>query len=393
MNKLQIKGTRVLDEMLKSDRRFILSIGGSRSTKTYSAMQWILIKAIKESGQIITIARKTFPSLRKGAYREFIQMLKDYEIYDERNHNRTNHIYSINGNLIQFISLDQSMKLRGLKHDIVFIDEINEIEKEAAEQLFMRTTGRIIMCQNPTDALHWSLDYQSRSDSTYIHSTYKDNPFLDKNIINQIESYKLYDDDLWRMYGLGLPSKNNELVYTHWQTYETKPDFSDDETIWGLDFGFNHPTALVKVIINRNKRHIWCQEAIYKSFMTTTDLISQMKQLTIISDDHVIWCDSAEPKTIEEIRRSGFNAKPAMKEVKEGIDLIKSMHFSIHSDSTNIITELRKYKWQMRGEIKLDQPVKLFDDALCAIRYAVWSHTQKTARSNDYTFDIDILDL
>jgi phage terminase large subunit len=127
--------------------------------------------------------------------------------------------------------------------------------------------------------------------------------------------------------------------------------------------------------------------------MTTSDLISQMKNLNIISDDDVIWCDAAEPKTIEEIRRAGFDAKAAMKEVKEGIDLIKSFHFSIHYESTNIITELRKYKWQMRGEMKLDQPVKLFDDALCAIRYAVWSHIQKTARSNDYTFDIDILDL
>ncbi|NBR22902.1 MAG: PBSX family phage terminase large subunit, partial [Micrococcales bacterium] len=331
-NKLEIKGSRVLDEMIANKKRFILSVGGSRSSKTYSAMQWILIQCFSNKDLVITIARKTFPSLRKGAYREFIQMLKNYGIYNEVAHNRTNHIYTLCGNLIQFISLDQSIKLRGLKHDIVFIDEINEIEKDAAEQIFMRTTGTIIMCQNPTDALHWSLDYKSRPDCHYIHSTFKDNPFLDKSVISQIKSYKLYDGDLWRMYGLGLPAKNNELIYSHWQTYERIYESPDNQTIFGLDFGFNHPTALIEVVINRNKRSIWCRELIYKSFMTTNDLISQMKSLCELNSDSLIFCDSAEPKTIEEIKRAGFDARGAMKEVKEGIDLIKSFNFYIHSE-------------------------------------------------------------
>ena len=169
--RLKIKASRVLNEMMTTDKRFILSIGGSRSTKTYSALQYVLIYCLKNQNKTITIARKTFPSLRLGAMREFLQMLKDYEIYKEEDHNKTNNFYSLNLNTIQFISIDQSIKLRGLKHDIVFIDEINEISKEEADQLFMRTTERVIMCQNPSDALNWYLKYRSNPECLYIHST------------------------------------------------------------------------------------------------------------------------------------------------------------------------------------------------------------------------------
>jgi PBSX family phage terminase large subunit len=182
--------------MLTTDKRFILSIGGSRSTKTYSALQYLLIYCLKNQSKIVTIARKTFPSLRLGAMREFIDMLKEYDIYREEDHNKTNNFYTLNNNTIQFISIDQSIKLRGLKHDVLFVDEVNEISKEEADQLFMRTTEKIVMCQNPSDALHWSLKYKSSPDCLYIQSTFKDNAFLPDAIIRQIESYKDTDEDM-----------------------------------------------------------------------------------------------------------------------------------------------------------------------------------------------------
>ena len=398
--KLEIEGNRILDEMLASDHRFILNVGGSRSGKTYAILQYILIYCLRNKDKIITIARKTFPSLRLGAYREFVEMLKVYNIYKEENHNKTNNFYNLNNNTVQFISLDQAIKLRGLRHDLVFIDEVNEIDKDEADQLFMRTSEKILMAQNPSDALHWSLKLKANEDCLYLHSTYVDNPFLPQAIVNQIESYKLTDEDLWQIYGLGLPAKNNELVYNH-QQFFTEDDLtitdSDnithnlfDEIIWGLDFGYNHPTALVKIWVNVNKRIIWCKEIIHQSYLTTNDLITLMKDLDITDR---VYCDSAEPKTIEEIKRAGFDAVNSMKEVKEGIDCIKGQNFFIHRESVKTLEELRRYKWKMKGDIKTDEPIKLFDDALCAIRYATFTYLTKTNRSNQYDFDMEWIDL
>jgi phage terminase large subunit len=399
--RLKIQGNRLLNEMLQTDKRFIINVGGSRSGKTYSILQYLLVYCLKNTDKTITIARKTFPSLRLGAYREFIQLLKDYEIYKEEDHNKTNNFYTLNGNTIQFISLDQSIKLRGLKHDIVFIDEVNEVSKEEADQLFLRTTERIIMAQNPSDALHFTLKMIHQNDVLYLHSTYKDNPFLPKSIVNQIESYKDTDEDMWLVYGCGQPSKNNELVYNHQKFYIDDDLYVQDEegrkhnifedVIYGLDFGWNHPTALIKIHIDADKKVIWCEELIHESYLTTDDLIMKMKGLGI--GESKVYCDSAEPKTIESIRRAGFDAVSSMKEVKEGIDCVKSCQFYIHKSSTKLQDELRRYKWRMKGEVKTDDPIKLFDDGLCAIRYATYTYLTKTQRANSYDFDIEFLDL
>lgn len=399
--KLKIEANRLLQEMLNTDKRFILHIGGSRSGKTYSILQYLLVYCLKNKGKTVTIARKTFPSLRLGAMREFLEMLKSHDIYREEHHNKTNNFYTLNENIIQFISIDQSIKLRGLKHDMVFIDEVNEISKEEGDQLFMRTTGQIIMAQNPSDALHWSMKYQADTECLYLHSTYKDNPFLADAIVRQIESYKDTDIDQWNVYGLGLPAKNNELIYNHQEYYDDGDEYNTDDegkkypkyedTVIGIDWGFNHPTAIVMVKIDTNYKRIWCKELLYESYLTTDDVIQRMKQMNIA--DYKMFCDSAEPKTIESLRRAGFDANASMKEVKAGIDCVKSYKLFVHKDSTNIHSELRRYKWVMKGEIKTDEPIRLFDDALCAIRYATYTYTYKTAKSNAYEFDMDFIDL
>jgi phage terminase large subunit len=400
--KLNIKGTRLLNDMLQTDKRFISHVGGSRSGKTFSILQYILIYALKNKDKVITIARKTFPALRLGAYREFIEILKMYDIYKVENHNKTNNFYLLNNNTIQFISLDQAQKLRGLKHDLVFIDEVNEVSKDESDQLFMRTTDKIIFAQNPSDALHWSITYQSNPDCLYLHSTYIDNAFLPQAIINQIESYKETDWDQWLVFGLGQPSKNNELVYNHQQFYSDDDLYYTDEEgkkyplyediIYGLDWGFNHPTALIEIHIDSNYKRIWCKEIVHESYLTTDDLIQKMIAFNIPKDKK-IYCDSAEPKSIESVRRAGYDAVQSMKEVKEGIDCVKSCKLFIHHSSLKLQDELRRYKWKIHNGIKTDEPIKLFDDGLCAIRYATFTYLSKTARANAYDFDIDVIDL
>jgi phage terminase large subunit len=400
--KLQIQGNRLLDDMLNSNHRFTLHVGGSRSGKTYSILQYIIIYCFKNKDKTITIARKTFPSLRLGAYREFIQLLKDLDVYKEENHNKTNNFYNLNGNTIQFISIDQSMKLRGLKHDLVFIDEVNEVTKEEADQLFMRTNDKIILAQNPSDALHWSLKLKSHEDSLYLHSTYVDNPFLPQAIINQIESYKETDEDMWNVFGLGLPAKNNELVYTQYDFWHSEDDLYNidengdkhpkfEDVVIGCDWGYQHPSAIVKLYIDSNYRRVWVQELIHESYLTTEDLITKMKSHNI--EEIKMFGDSAEPKTIESIRRAGFDIESSMKEVREGIDCVKSYKLFIHSSSIKLQEELRKYKWKIRNEMRTDEPVKLFDDGLSAMRYALYTWVNRNSRRKAYDFDVDWIDL
>lgn len=397
--RLKINGSYNLDMLNRSTKRFSLLVGSARSGKSFAVLQYILIYCFKNKDKVITIARKSFPSLRASAYREFIGMLKDYELYKEEHHNKTSNTYTLNGNLIQFISIDQSIKLRGLKHDLVFIDEVNELGKEEADQLFIRTTEKIIMAENPSDALHWSLTYQSNPDCDYIHSTYKQNPFLPQGVINQIESYKDTDIDMYNVYALGIPAKNNELVYSNIKPYSDSDLFIQDgdktiplyeDIIYGFDPGWNHPTALMKIYINHTMNKIWCEEIIHESFLTMDDVIQKMNQLGI-DKDKMIFCDAAEPQRIETMKRAGYNAYSALKDVKPGIDLLKSMHFHLHTNSTRTWDETRKYKWRMKNEMKTDEPIKLFDDGLCAIRYAVYSYISKYQSSYD-DIQIDIID-
>lgn len=400
--KLQIEGNRLLDEMLNSDKRFYLHIGGSRSGKTYSILQYIIIYCFKNKDKTITIARKTFPSLRLGAYREFIQLLKELDVYKEESHNKTNNFYNLNSNTIQFISIDQSQKLRGLKHDLVFIDEVNEVTKEEADQLFMRTGEKIIMAENPSDALHWSLKLKSDTDALYLHSTYVDNPFLPQAIISQIESYRETDEDLWNVFGLGLPAKNNELVYTNYEYWHSEDELFEidekgdkhpkyEDVVIGCDWGYQHPSAIIKLWIDSNYRRVWVKELIHESYLTTEDLITKMKTFNI--EELKLFGDSAEPKTIESIRRAGFDIESSMKEVREGIDCVKSYKLFIHSESIKLQEELRRYKWKIKNEMRTDEPVKLFDDGLCAVRYALYTWTNRNSRRNSYDFDIDWIDL
>ena len=400
--KLQIEGNRLLDEMLNSDKRFYLHIGGSRSGKTYSILQYIIIYCFKNKDKTITIARKTFPSLRLGAYREFIQLLKELDVYKEESHNKTNNFYNLNSNTIQFISIDQSQKLRGLKHDLVFIDEVNEVTKEEADQLFMRTQDKIIMAENPSDALHWSLKLKSEPDALYLHSTYVDNPFLPQAIISQIESYKDTDEDLWNVFGLGLPAKNNELVYTNYEYWHSEDELFEidekgdkhpkyEDVVIGCDWGYQHPSAIIKLWIDSNYRRVWVKELIHESYLTTEDLITKMKTFNI--EELKLFGDSAEPKTIESIRRAGFDIESSMKEVREGIDCVKSYKLFIHSESIKLQEELRRYKWKIKNEMRTDEPVKLFDDGLSAMRYALYTWNNRNSRRNSYDFDIDWIDL
>jgi phage terminase large subunit len=222
--RLDIKGTKVLDKITKTQKRFVLSVGSSRSSKTFSMLQYLILYCAqnKDKGKYASVVRKSFPSMRRTVYREFVDLLKEYGLYEDSKHNRTEHTIEIFGNKVEFFSLNDSQKIRGAKRDILYLNEVNEVDYESAQQLFLRTTERVFMDCNPSDIWHWSMKYQHRSDCDYIHSTYKDNPFINEATIRQIESYKETDDNMWRVFGLGLPGFATTTIYTTYDFYEDK---------------------------------------------------------------------------------------------------------------------------------------------------------------------------
>ena len=370
MKELTIEVTNVFNrnhEALKNDDiRFIINVGGTRSSKTYSLCQLMILHCLNTPKAVVSIVRKSFPALRASVMRDLIEILKDLGIYTETSHNKTEHIYKFNnGSIIEFFSVDDEQKLRGRKRDILWANEANELNYEEFNQLNFRTISKLFFDFNPSENFHWLYDLYLKGETIKLHSTYKDNPFLAPSIVKQIEDLINVDYEYYKIYCLGEQAIAKSTIYSHQQQFDEYPP-KIDNYLYGLDFGYNHPTALIK--ISKNENSIYWEEMIYKTHMTSSDLIDLMNKTGI--EKHIdIVCDSARPEIIEDLRRAGYNAKQAIKNVKEGIDAVKSSQLYIHTNSVNIWKEIRSYKWKTNGEKILDEPVKLNDDALDAARY------------------------
>lgn len=373
---MEIKATNVLKRLIKSQNRFVLSVGSSRSSKTYSVYQWVLLYCAEHAneGKWISMIRRSFPSLKRSLLREFIEFLDGLGLYSEKRHNKSSQVIEVYGCFVEFFSLDNFEKVKGSKRDVAYLNEITEIDYEPANQVFLRTTEKIIMDMNPSDTHHWVWDMRNWDNVDYIHSTYKDNPFLEEEVIKQIESYKEVDENYWRIYGLGLPGISQTTIYSHWQTYNQKDLEGKNiiNTCYGLDIGYNHKTALVKLI--ETDEGLYFSEVIYASGLTTGDLMEAILKLEL--RDHV-YCDSARPDIIEDLKRRRVLAKGAEKAVKEGILYLKSKKIFIDENSQNLLEEIKHYRWKSAGELMLDEPVKVNDDAVDAMRYAAYTSRKK----------------
>jgi phage terminase large subunit len=375
MEKLKLKeidATVVFQKNRDSQKKIKANEGGTRSSKTYSIAQLLAIKAAAETEPTVyAICRKTFPALKATAMRDFFTILKGWGWYREANHNKSDHVYKLNNTEIEFFSLDEPEKVRGRKRKELWVNEANELTYEDWRQLLLRTSGGVYLDYNPSDEFSWIYDnVLTRTDCELIRSTYKDNPFLEKTIIEEIERLKDTDDNYWKIYGLGLRGVSMAKIYSKWQMIDEMPEHG--EKIYGLDFGFNVPSCLMKIKIYEGA--IYVDELIYESHLTTDDLVLRMKDKKI-SKIKYIYGDNAEPDRIEEIARAGYNIFPAHKNVKLGIDTVKRMPMYITKRSVNTIKEIKSYSWKTSKDGKvMDEPVKYNDHAMDAIRYAVYSY-------------------
>lgn len=370
----------VFKHLENSQNRIIVEQGGTRSGKTYNILIWLIIYCLREenTGQVITICRKTFPAVRASVMRDFFEILERAGKYNPDNHNKSSSEYYLGGNMVEFISLDQPQKVRGRKRDMLFINEANELHFEDWQQLIMRTNGRIIIDYNPSDEYHWIYDRViTRDDVDFYKTTYLDNPFLPSNIISEIERLKQTDENYWKIYGLGERGQSKAVIFSY-QEVSTIPEGASLVAA-GMDFGFtNDPTTLV--VAYRKDIDLYFQELIYETGLTNRDIHHKLQSLGFDKRTE-IFGDSAEPKSIKELQLFGWNIKPTAKgadSVMAGIDMLKRYRLNVTKGSVNLIKEFRNYKFveDHNGKV-LNKPIDAYNHAIDAARYATYNRLSR----------------
>lgn len=374
---LKIESSPIYDVLEDNSLRGFAFQGGTRSGKTYNILIWLITYCLNNTGKKISIVRGTLPSLKASVLRDLVDILNDMELYSDAIHHKTDQIIYLNGNELEYFSVDDDIKVRGRKRDILFVNEANEIEHDKFKQLIFRTSERIIIDWNPSDTEGWVYEFAEREDVYYHISTYKDNPFLLDSLIHEIELLKQTDPTFWQVYGKGQRAQIKGQIFSNWSVSDTHPETGLIDSIYGIDFGFSSSqTAIVRVDIHE-ENNLFITELLYETGLTNSDLIKRMRDL--IPKTSIVYADSASADRIEEIYRNGWNIQNSIKDVTFGIDVVRRFRLYLNSDGRNLEREFRRYKFQQdrNGKI-LDQPVKFDDHLIDATRYAIASHWKQS---------------
>ena len=365
-------------QTVNSDKRIIVHQGGSRSGKTYAICQYLIyLLTTRENRLVITIARKTLPALKGSVYRDFMEIADKVGITYFAEINKAEMTFKYKNHLVEFISLDNEMKVRGRKRTHCFLNEANEFFLEDFNQLSLRTTEKMILDFNPSDVIHWIYsDICTRDDcDTYI-TTFEDNAFLDPEIKKEILRMKERDADRWRVYGLGERATFKEgQIFDNWKwiDYNEFIDNDSSEVVYGLDWGYsNDPTGIVEV--RRKNDRLYVHELLYKKGLTNQDIYNQIKNLGL--EEELFICDSAEPKSLEDMKRLGLYCKPSIKgsgSVMNGIQIIKEYDVFASKQSKNLLQEYQYFIWESNKDGQTINKIKQngMDHLMDAFRYAV----------------------
>jgi phage terminase large subunit len=347
--------------------------GGTSSSKTFTILPLLIQYAMDTPNSEISVVAESIPHLKRGALKDFLKIMQWTDNFNSNNFNKSNLTYKFtNGSYIEFFSADQPDKLRGARRDVLFINECNNITFESYQQLSIRTKKFIYLDYNPTNEFWVHTDLINDSNSDFIILTYKDNEALDPAIVKEIEKAQekaktsAYWENWWNVYGLGQLGTLEGVIFENYELIDTIP--AEAKLIgYGLDFGYsNDPSALIEVHEYDGK--IICNEVIYSTSLLNSDIINLMSQDKRLP----IWADSAEPKSIEEIRRAGYNIKAVVKgadSINFGISVLQQRQMLITKSSVNLIKELRAYSWDTdKTGKKLNIPCGP-DHAIDALRY------------------------
>jgi len=371
--------------LFQSTDRTCLIYGGAGAGKSYSVADKLLLQPLIHQKPVkMVVVRKSLPSLRNTCLEIIKARCNTLKIPFTENKN--DHLIHLPyDSKILYLSVNHIAELEKVKSltdvDIAWIEEANELPEAVYDQLQLRLRGGVldwkqcILSFNPVSRITWlhkrffeNID----PDAKIIHTTYKDNPFLDAGYVKVLEKLKEQNPNLYNVYCLGLFGSLEGTVYTNYQVIDELPQ-GIKETIIGIDFGFNAPTAVVKIHYFDDPNIIAVEEILYKSGLTNTELITELNGLNI--KDYVLFCDSAEPDRIQELRQAGFRCREADKAVKPGIQHLQTKKILVTSESVNVTKEIESYSWQMdKAGNYLDIPVKFNDHSMDAIRYGVFTN-------------------
>ena len=347
---------------------------------------------MNENNKKILVLRKTLPSLRVSTLPVFLKLWSDNNLTSRIKTEKMDlNFYFTNKfgtNQMHFSSLGPGEsgpeKIKSTEYNYIMMEEATEFTEHDYRILKLRLSAQsldglrnqLFMCFNPISAFHFIkteiCDKANLEDADEIISNYKDNPFLPKDYTDELEKLQFQNQNYYNIYTLGNWGVLAEIIYEKaWPQIDILPE--TDDVCYGLDFGFNNPSALLKIATK--DQNPFLEQLLYQSHLTNSQLIEQLKILIPEKDrDKDIFCDSAEPARIKEICDAGFNAKPSDKSVKDGIDYLKSLEISVTSNSPDLIKEKNSYSYRKDKDGRvLDDPIAFNDHLLSAARYALFT--------------------
>lgn len=365
--------TRAVHKIMALKKRIRVIQGGTSAGKTIASLLILINRAqVKfETPELTSIVQETIPALKRGSLRDFKKIMKTHNYWKDSEWNSTDSIYTFStGNQIEFFSADNGDKLRGARRDWLFMNEANNMEFEAFEQLEVRTLKGIYLDYNPTNEF-WALTelVGKRSDVDFLILTYLDNDSLDQRIIDSIEQRK-NRKGWWQVYGLGQLGEVEGKIYKDWIILDEMPKEARFLR-YGLDFGYtNDPSSLVAIY--RYNGGFLIDEVFYKKGMPNREIAESIKSH---GENGLVLADSAEPKSIDEIGTYGINIIGAWKgagSVLAGIQYIQDQKIFLTKRSANVLHEYRNYLWETDRDGKiLNEPEHTYSHSMDAVRYAI----------------------
>lgn len=332
---------------------------------------WLIDYCQSTKNEICTVVSESYPHLEKGAITDFKRIMKDQNYWRDDLWNETKHIYTFEtGSVLEFFSVDTYSKAHGPRRDVLFVNEGNNMPYNIVDQLITRTRKIVWLDWNPTNEFWFYTDMQpNRSeDIDFITLTYKDNEALDEISVREIESHR-NNKNWWKVYGEGKLGEVEGRIYTGWQIIDSVPHEARLER-YGLDFGYSNDPAALVAIYFYNGGYI-VDEITFQKGLTNKQIADIINEVPTA----LVKADSAEPKSIDEIKLYGVNIMPVKKgkdSVRQGITYVQAQRISITKRSVNVIKEYRNYMWMTdRDGNIINEPDHTYSHSMDAIRYGM----------------------
>lgn len=381
------KTTSAFKKIMRLNKSIRVVQGGRSSSKTISILQMFIFLAIsKRENLIISVVAQSLPNLKSGALRDFDKLLKDLGLYDKFEINKTDKTYTYGSNLIEFFSVDGESSRLGSRRTHLYINEMDGIKFDTYLELQGRTSDFTIGDFNPRRRFWATEELKGDPSVDYLILNYKDNEYIPKQELEGIMFYKRKAEETnspywlnkWRVLGLGELGVVDGLIFEEGNDWDVIENLPEEARYLGagLDFGFTHVTAIVKLyeyMDSTNRRSIIMKQSLFKAGLTAPMIANHIKgDIELMSS--VITCDSARPEMISEIRLHGIPVTSHKKrDVMSGIDLMHSFPKFITADSEDMIQEFRSYSYaKNRSGENLGVPNKSADNdnSIDAARYA-----------------------